>query len=64
MKRKFLLAMLSLLMLFGIISLVAFVNMQKGKGILDIMPYYYEDLIVIFFCVLSSARVVWEMHKL
>lgn len=64
MKRKFLFAMLSLLMLFGIISLVTFVNLQKGKGILDIMPYYYEDLIVIIFCVLSSARVVWEMHKL
>lgn len=63
MKKKMLWALISLLILFGIISLVAFVNMQKGRGILEIMPYAYENLIVIAFCVLSSVKVVWEMHR-
>lgn len=64
MRKKLLWALVSLLILFGIISLVSFLSLQKGKGILGVMPYYYEDLIVIGFCVLSSAKVVWEMHKI
>ncbi|PIN87084.1 hypothetical protein COV19_01555 [Candidatus Woesearchaeota archaeon CG10_big_fil_rev_8_21_14_0_10_44_13] len=64
MKKKFLWALMSLLMLFGIISLVTFLSLQDKQGILGIMPYYYEDLIVIGFCILSSAKVVWEIHKL
>lgn len=64
MKKKMLWALVSLLVLFGIISLVAFVNLQRGKGILDVMPAHYENLIVIAFCVLSSFKVVWEMHKI
>ncbi|MFO8016157.1 MAG: hypothetical protein R6U32_03570 [Candidatus Woesearchaeota archaeon] len=64
MKRKFLWAMISLLVLFGIISLVAFINLKKGSGILHVMPYYYENLVVILFCLGAGGRVVWEMHKL
>ena len=64
MKRKYLLALLSLLALFGIISLVTLSSLKNGKGILGMMPYYYEDMVVIGFCVLSSAKVLWEMHRL
>lgn len=64
MRKKYLWALVSLLILFGIISLAAFISLQGRKGILGMMPYYYEDLIVIGFCVLSSAKVVWEMHRL
>lgn len=64
MKKKYIWALLSLLVLFGIISLVTFLDLKKREGIMGVMPYYYEDIIVIVFCVLSSVRVVWEMHKL
>lgn len=64
MKKKVIWAFVSLIVLFGIISLVSFLNLKKGEGILGIMPYYYEDMIVIVFCVLSSIKVIWEMWRL
>lgn len=64
MKKKLLWAMVSLLMVFGIISLVSFMNLKRGENIIGIMPARFENIIVMGFCVLSSMKIVWEMHKI
>jgi hypothetical protein len=54
---------LGMMLVFFIIFLLSFVSMGQGTGILGIMPYRYEDPVVMGFSVLGIVKSIYENHR-
>jgi hypothetical protein len=63
--KKFIGVMMSLLIVFGLIFILAFVNLQKHKSLFGILglPPDYENWIIIILSISSIIRIIFEMVR-
>jgi len=48
---------------FVIVFLISYISLKQGVGVLDIMPYRIEDMIVMGFSVLGVFKSVVEVSR-
>ncbi len=54
---------IGMMLIFFITFLLAFISLGQGAGILGIMPYRFEDPIVMGFSVLGMIKSIYENHR-
>jgi hypothetical protein len=63
-RRKLILGLLTLQLLFVIIFVVTLINNFQGKGLLGTgLPYMTENVIIMVLCILSIGNIIYELIK-
>ena len=63
-RKRLIISLLSLQVVFLVLFTLTFLNFTKGRAILGVgMSYVYEDLIVMGFCLVSMINVIVELKK-
>jgi hypothetical protein len=63
-RRKLILGLLTLQLLFVIIFVVTLINNLNGKALLGTgLPFMTENIIVMVLCILSIVNVIYELTK-
>ncbi|MBS3131214.1 hypothetical protein J4212_02160 [Candidatus Woesearchaeota archaeon] len=64
-RKKAVSVLISLLVLFALVALYSFIQMQRGVAIFNLgMSYYAENMIVLVFSFLSIGKVVHEIYRI
>lgn len=63
-RRKLIIGLLTLMLLFGVIFTIALINNFAGKALLGSgLPFLTENMIVMVLCVLSIINILYEIKK-
>jgi len=57
--------LITMLIIFAIIFLIAFVGLQRKESLLDIrgLPVEFENWIIMILSIGSIIKVIWELHN-
>lgn len=63
-RRKLILGLLTLMLLFVIIFVVTLINNIHGKALLGTgLPFLVENVIIMVLCIFSMGNVIYEIFK-
>jgi len=63
-RRKTIIALIIIMLIFFLIFIWAFYNLLNGKSVMDIgLSYYTEDYLVMFFSLISIIKAFIEVIK-
>ena len=61
--RKTILLFIVLLIVFAMIFIIAFIDLQNKQGLLGLgIPIEFEDWLIMILCVGSIIKIVWELY--
>ena len=64
-KRRLVLGLIALMLLFFLIFVIAFLDLNRGAGILSTkLPYKVENYGVMILSLLSIAKVIYEIYRI
>jgi formate hydrogenlyase subunit 3/multisubunit Na+/H+ antiporter MnhD subunit len=64
-RKKLIWGLIALLIVFGIVFVITFINLKGKRAVFNLgLPFEIEDFTVMFLCILSLVKVVWEIIKI
>lgn len=63
-RKKTILFLLAFLLLFSLSFLIAFFNLKRGEGTLNMMPYKIENWLIMLLAAAAILKVLRELHKI
>ncbi|HIH31521.1 TPA: hypothetical protein HA235_02330 [Candidatus Woesearchaeota archaeon] len=62
--KRMIVVMVGLMIIFAIIFFLAFISLQRKESLFGIgIPVEFENYLIMFLCIGSIARIVWELYK-
>jgi hypothetical protein len=53
--------LVTLMVLFGVIFLFAFLDLKRGIAIMGVLPAQIEDIIIMLFSVAAIMKCIWHL---